>query len=135
MSMQVPLAIALMFEPALNIDTVHGVSSLARALTLFSAGYFLVDGTVVLKNLEEHGPEPLAHAVICITFFVYSALQQKLQYYAPRVIFFEFSTPFVQLRWFLHSIGQQKSKLYKINGLAMVGSFFVCRMVWGTSAL
>lgn len=124
-----------MFERALNNDTVHGFSSLARTLTLVSAGYFLIDGTVVLKNLKEHGPEPLAHAVICITFFVYSALKEKLQYYAPRVIFFELSTPFVQLRWFLHSLGLQKSKLYKINGLAMIGSFFVCRMVWGTSAV
>lgn len=135
LSLQVPLAIVLMFDRALNKDTIHGFNSLARTLTLVSAGYFLVDGTVVLKNLKEHGPEPLTHAVICITFFVYSAVRQQLQYYAPRVIFFELSTPFVHLRWFLYSLGLQKTKLYKANGLAMICSFTVCRMVWGTSAL
>lgn len=131
----VPLAIVLMFDRALNKDTIHGFNSLARTLTLVSAGYFLVDGTVVLKNLKEHGPEPLTHAVICITFFVYSAVRQQLQYYAPRVIFFELSTPFVHLRWFLYSLGLQKTKLYKANGLAMICSFTVCRMVWGTKLL
>lgn len=134
-ALQVPLAMVLMFDRGLNQDTIHGFSSLARMLTLVSSGYFLVDGTVVLKNMNEHGAEPLAHAVICITFFCYSALRQQLQYFAPRVIFFEFSTPFVHLRWFLHSLGLQQSKLYKMNGLAMIGSFAVCRVVWGTSAL
>eukprot|EP00892_Ulva_mutabilis_P005252 jgi/Ulvmu1/3099/UM015_0139.1 len=131
----VPLAIALMFDPGLNSDTVHGSSGLARMVVLLSAGYFLVDGAVVVRNFKEHGPEPLIHAIICSTFFVYCAVKRKLLYYAPRLLFFELSTPFVHVRWFLHSIGLQKSKLYKVNGIAMVGSFFVCRILWGTKLI
>lgn len=44
----------------------------------------------------------------------------------------ELSTPFVHLRWFLIKAGEAKSRLYLINGLALVVVFFACRPVWGT---
>ena len=103
-------------------------------VALLSAGYFLVDGALVVRHFREHGPEPLIHALICNTFFVYCAVRRQLLYYAARLLFFELSTPFVQIRWFLHSLGLQKTKLYKMNGIAMIASFFVCRIFWGTSA-
>lgn len=44
----------------------------------------------------------------------------------------ELSTPFVYMRWFLFTLGKTESKAYIINGLLMVGTFFVARNVFGT---
>ena len=44
----------------------------------------------------------------------------------------ELSTPFVYMRWFLFTLGKSESKAYIINGLLMVGTFFVARNVFGT---
>lgn len=132
--MQVPLAIVLMLDRSLNSDVVHGCSALARMTAQLTGGYFIVDGAVVVRNFSEHGFQPLMHALISSAFFSYAVASRHLLYFTPRFLFFELSTPFVHLRWFLHSLQLQKTKLYKINGLAMLGSFFACRIVWGTSA-
>jgi hypothetical protein len=112
------MSIVVMFQEPLNRDPMHGSTPLARSLTLISAGYFIVDGAIIGTRFHEHGLEPLSHAIICVTYF-----------------FYEISTPFVQTRWFMYSLGYQNTRAYKINGLAMIGAFFGARVVWGTSAL
>ena len=47
-------------------------------------------------------------------------------------LMWELSTPFVYMRWFLFTLGKSDSKAYIINGLLMVGTFFVARNVFGT---
>lgn len=133
--MQVPLAFAAMMQKELNRDKFHGVTSFARTLSLVSAGYFIADMSIILKHFKEHGAEPLAHAVICVTFFVFSAVKRKMQYFVPRTLMFECSTPFVHLRWFLHALGRSKTRFYKINGLTMIGVFAACRVFYGTRLL
>jgi TLC domain len=135
LQLQVPLAFAALFQKKLNDDKMHGVTSYARALSLVSAGYFVADTSIVLKHFKEHGPEPLAHAIICVTFFVFSALKEKMQYWVPRTLMFECSTPLVHLRWLLHALGRSKTPFYKVNGLAMIGVFAACRIIYGTRAL
>ena len=49
-------------------------------------------------------------------------------------LMWELSTPFVYMRWFLFTLGKAESKAYIINGLLMVGTFFVARNVFGTCA-
>jgi hypothetical protein len=44
----------------------------------------------------------------------------------------EMSTPFVHVRWLLSARGLSSSRLYLVNGLAMVAVFFCCRNLWGT---
>lgn len=41
----------------------------------------------------------------------------------------EFSTPFVSLRSILSTLGMKESRTYIANGLVMLGSFFLCRIV------
>lgn len=40
----------------------------------------------------------------------------------------EFSTPFVSLRSILSTMGLKDSRVYILNGLAMLATFFVCRV-------
>ncbi len=46
-------------------------------------------------------------------------------------LMWECSTPFVFMRWGLHTLGRSNSKLYLYNGLTMMAVFFVCRNVMG----
>ena len=77
----------------------------------------------------------MIHATVCIAFFVMVAYKKRMQWFVPRVLFFECSTPLVHMRWLLASMGLSDTKLYKVNGIAMMSAFFVCRVVWGTSTL
>ena len=47
----------------------------------------------------------------------------------------ELSTPFVFMRWLLHSLGRQHTKLYLANGVAMIVVFLLCRNVLGIGAV
>lgn len=49
-------------------------------------------------------------------------------------LLWECSTPFVFLRWVLHTLGRTKDKLYLYNGLTMMAVFFLCRNVLGVGA-
>lgn len=132
---QVPLAVASMFNARLNNDRVEGATPLCTFLTLITAGYFCTESLIICRNFEEHGVEPLAHATVCVAFFCLVAYTKKMQWFVPRVLFFELSTPLVHMRWLLASMGLSDTKLYKVNGISMMSAFFVCRVVWGTSAL
>lgn len=132
---QLPLAFAALFQKSLNSNMMHGVNGYARALSLVSAGYFVTDIAIVATNFKEHGPEPFLHALICVTFFVYSSVKRRMQFFVPRVLMYELSTPFVHARWLLKVLGLSRTRLYRRNGLAMIASFFGCRIVWGTCAL
>ena len=47
----------------------------------------------------------------------------------------ELSTPFVFMRWLLHSLGRQHTKLYLANGVAMIVVFLLCRNILGIGAV
>ena len=49
-------------------------------------------------------------------------------------LLWECSTPFVFMRWALHTLGRTDSRLYVANGLTMMAVFFLCRNVLGICA-
>ena len=49
-------------------------------------------------------------------------------------LLWECSTPFVFMRWGLHTLGRTDSKLYLYNGLTMMVVFFLCRNLLGLCA-
>ena len=48
------------------------------------------------------------------------------------MLLWEVSTLFVHLRWFLSKLHMDESMVYIVNGLAMILSFGVMRVLWGT---
>lgn len=134
-ALQIPLAIATMFQKQLNNDRVGGTTPLCSFLTNLTAGYFCTETVIICKNFKEHGIEPLLHGAVCVVFFLMAAYKRKMQWFVGRVLFFECSTPLVHMRWFLASMGMADSTLYKVNGLSMMAAFLGCRVLWGTSAL
>ena len=45
---------------------------------------------------------------------------------------YELSTPFLNIHWFCDKLGMTGSKLRMYNGIALLVTFFGCRIVWGT---
>lgn len=71
---QVPLALCLLFDPAMRSDPVLGYSQFSCLVMQISAGYFLYDTAECILRFEHEGPEFLLHGVI--SFAVFASLAQ-----------------------------------------------------------
>lgn len=96
-----------------------------------AAGYFLWDLQISLQYLKITGPSALLHAigalaVTCIGFKPFG------NYYGLSFVLYELSTPFLNVHWFCDKIGRTGSTLQLYNGIALLATFFACRIVWGT---
>ncbi|KAF2034933.1 DUF887-domain-containing protein [Setomelanomma holmii] len=97
----------------------------------FAAGYFLWDLQISTQYLSIAGPSALLHAigalaVTCIGFKPFG------NYYGLSFVLYELSTPFLNIHWFCDKLGMTGSKLQLYNGIALLITFFGCRIVWGT---
>lgn len=55
-----------------------------------------------------------------------------MNFYACNFILWELSTPFLNIHWFLDKLGKTGSTIQLYNGLALISTFFSCRLVYGT---
>jgi hypothetical protein len=46
-------------------------------------------------------------------------------------VLYELSTPFLNIHWFLDKLNMTGSRLQIYNGIALLVSFFSCRILWG----
>ncbi|CAK0787821.1 hypothetical protein CVIRNUC_011043 [Coccomyxa viridis] len=127
---QIPLAFWVMGTPELSANRLIAKTPASMAMLSISAGYFIYDAAVSIVRYE--GLAYLVHGVIAGVLYTYGALTGFLSYYGAAFLMWELSTPFVYMRWFLFTLGKTESKAYIINGLLMVGTFFVARNVFGT---
>ncbi len=52
------------------------------------------------------------------------------EYYFSGFLFTEITTPFINMRWFLHNLRLDDSTLYKINGLFVILFWVLVRIVF-----
>ena len=55
-----------------------------------------------------------------------------VNYYGPTFILYEISSPFLNLHWMFDKLNMTGSRPQWYNGMALLSSFFCCRLVWGT---
>lgn len=53
-------------------------------------------------------------------------------YYGPNFMLYELSTPFLNNHWFFDKLGMTGSTAQLVNGVALLLSFALSRLVWGT---
>lgn len=95
-----------------------------------SLGYFLADYIVLVHTRELGGTYPiLFHHTMAVTAYLVGLHYNKLGWYSAFRLLSEFSTPFVNFRWQLYALGLKNTKRYKVNGILMTASFFLCRIV------
>ncbi|KAF2019009.1 DUF887-domain-containing protein [Aaosphaeria arxii CBS 175.79] len=97
----------------------------------FAAGYFVWDLQISAQYIAISGPSALIHAigalaVTCIGFRPFG------NYYGLSFVLYELSTPFLNIHWFCDKLNMTGSKIQLYNGIALIATFFGCRIVWGT---
>lgn len=129
--MQVPVAIWAICQPVLQADRLHAAHPVTHIMLCCAAGFFLHDA--IACYLREP-PMYIVHGATCCVGYTMGALMLSLHFYGALFLMWELSTPFVQLRWALHKLGKSETTLYKVNGLAMVATFFLARIAFGSCA-
>eukprot|EP00192_Tetraselmis_astigmatica_P011321 CAMPEP_0117689328 /NCGR_PEP_ID=MMETSP0804-20121206/24419_1 /TAXON_ID=1074897 /ORGANISM="Tetraselmis astigmatica, Strain CCMP880" /LENGTH=357 /DNA_ID=CAMNT_0005502069 /DNA_START=283 /DNA_END=1357 /DNA_ORIENTATION=- len=126
-----PLAILVLTDPAMWEDRLRSNSVISNVLIMFCSGYFIHDTFVCGSQVHHEGFLYLFHAVSCMSIYTYGMISGLQHLYGAVFILFEASTPLVHIHWFLHKTGNTGTKLYVLNGLAMVVVFFLARNVFG----
>lgn len=135
------------FDPNVTWEFPDSTSNILKWTQSMSLGYFLADYIVLVHTRELGGTGPVIfHHTSATAAFLVSLWYNKMGWYSCFRLLSEFSTPFVNFRWILVSIGLKNTRRYKINGILMTASFFLCRIctcpiywyyvwkVWNTEA-
>lgn len=131
-TIQVPLAILVLCNPAFWHDRLHHSSPLSFAMVIISSGYFMHDTVHAIEFVSVQGPAYILHGLGCSAVFLFSLLQSPpaLHFYGAGFLLWEVSSFFVHFRWFAYR-HNLSSGLQMANGLLLVLSFFGARIVWG----
>lgn len=116
--------------------SVFGYNPYTGFVSAISVGYFLWDLVVCMQHYDIFGPGFLVHAVAAMTVFVCSFRPFCLPWVLSFLLF-ELSTPFVNVNWFASRLpaGYVSDRVVAINGILLLITFFVVRILWGFYAV
>ncbi|KAL8712600.1 MAG: hypothetical protein Q9220_003131 [cf. Caloplaca sp. 1 TL-2023] len=112
-------------------ERVWGYDGGGGMIQAFAAGYFLWDLQICVRYLGIFGWGMLMHAVSALIVFSLG-FRPFVNFYAPTFILYELSSPFLNFHWFFDKLHMTGSPAQWYNGIALLGSFFCCRLIWGT---
>ncbi|KAJ5551279.1 hypothetical protein N7461_005977 [Penicillium sp. DV-2018c] len=112
-------------------ERVFGYTGSCGLIQALAVGYFVYDLIVSIVHVRMFGIGLLFHAVSALWVFSLG-FRPFLNYYAPTFILYELSSPFLNIHWFLDKVDMTGSRAQWYNGMALLSSFFACRLVWGT---
>ncbi|PHH68777.1 hypothetical protein CDD82_288 [Ophiocordyceps australis] len=110
---------------------IWGYTGAAGMIQALAGGYFVWDFVVTLRNFDVFGFGTLAHAVAAMIVYLLG-FRPLVNYYSAVFILWELSTPFLNIHWFMDKIGMTGSNAQLYNGIALLFTFFSCRLVYGT---
>lgn len=121
---------SLLFEPHLKEDPIWGDSRLVRSSCAILSGYLIADSILILTYYKQIGDifYVLHHWASAFAYY-YVISYGVYVYFANFRLMAEFSTPWVNNRWFLATSGKRSSKIYFCNGLVLTAMFFFCRIM------
>ncbi|KAG1933849.1 TLC domain-containing protein 4-B isoform X2 [Pimephales promelas] len=111
-------------------DPVWGDATLVKLNVAITSGYLISDLLLMFTSWESIGEKYFViHHFAALYAYYYVLSQGILPYFANFRLLSEFSTPFVNQRWFFHVLGYHKlSKPSLVNGVAMAFAFFLVRI-------
>jgi hypothetical protein len=135
----VPLAFYCVYvDEALQQSPLNGTSAVVRFVANLTAGFFLWDIYVVLKYYHYWGPQFLLHATFCLVTYSTVALGQIGVSNAFCALFYEASTPFLNIRWFMRQLNLEEHRggrllqLWQLNNVLFAVVFVGVRFVYGS---
>ncbi|KAL9645500.1 hypothetical protein ABK040_000566 [Willaertia magna] len=103
----------------LEWDLYHH-DTLYESLFYFSTGYMLVDLVYVILYFPQiGGVDMIIHHLFIMTAEIVTAENQLIEILGVTVCFTEYTTFFINMRWFLVTANLKESNLYIINGLLL----------------
>lgn len=116
-----------MIEADDEIFRYHNATS--QALMATSLGYFCYDLVVLYTYYPRlGGMDFLCHHITAIFCLVLSLATKKGHFIVLTAIASEMSTPYVNLRYFLHQSGAKETKAYLLNGILLWTVWLVSRI-------
>ncbi|XP_016112201.1 transmembrane protein 56-B-like [Sinocyclocheilus grahami] len=118
------------FDEPIQKDPVWGDATLVKLNVAITSGYLISDLLLMFTSWESIGEKYFViHHFAALYAYYYVLSQGILPYFANFRLLSEFSTPFVNQRWFFHMLGYHKlSKPSLVNGVAMTFTFFLVRI-------
>lgn len=139
-------------------ERVYGYTGGCALVGSMAMGYFVYDLIVSTMHLRMFGIGMLFHAISALWVFSFGFVRSSLpssspniqtknpqltthnlpkqrpfvNYYCPIFILYELSSPFLNIHWFLDKVNMTGSDLQWYNGMALLFTFFSCRLIWGT---
>ncbi|KAL9107442.1 MAG: hypothetical protein Q9227_007639 [Pyrenula ochraceoflavens] len=112
-------------------ERVYGYTGASGLVQAFGVGYFLWDLIISTIYFPIFGIGSWAHAMAALWVFVLG-FRPFINFYGPTFLLYELSSPFLNIHWFCDKIDMTGSSLQWYNGMALIGSFFSARLLWGT---
>mmetsp|Transcript_18805 Transcript_18805/g.36585 ORF Transcript_18805/g.36585 Transcript_18805/m.36585 type:complete len:258 (-) Transcript_18805:229-1002(-) len=132
----VPLSLyVLATDKELASARIVGSTWLSRVVIHAAAGYFLFDSLSVLLHMGQqgHGAQYLLHGVLCLVTYAVAAVYDCYHYWGPTFLLFEFTTLFINTRWWLAQTDMKQSRFYLVNGILLIIAWFFVRVLFGLS--
>lgn len=117
-------------------DPVFHYLPYAGFVSAITIGYFIWDLYICLRFFKMFGLGFLVHAFASL--FVFSqTLRPFCLAWVAGFLSFELSTPFVNVNWFISKLPAGTIPFYvqAINGLLLMITFFIVRIIWGFYAI
>lgn len=122
---------ALIFDQ-LSTEYTFSHSVIGKSLIQFCLGYFCVDLTFCMldSELRKDTLNTLHHILAVTGAWMAICYKGVAMYWVVFPVTTEFSTPFVNVLWYFLLINYPKqSKLFIINSLLLVTTFYACRIL------
>ncbi|PPQ65311.1 hypothetical protein CVT24_011438 [Panaeolus cyanescens] len=117
-------------KPGRDQERAFGWDNNAGYVLAISAAYFVWDALDAMINFID--PGFVAHGIACCAIYTMS-FKPFVAYYGTRCLLWETSTFFLNNHWFLDKTGRTGTTIQLVNGVGLVASFFLVRIVYGGS--
>ncbi|NXJ78598.1 TM56B protein, partial [Trogon melanurus] len=120
----------LLYDDAVNADHLWGDPSIVKLNIAITTGYLISDLLLIIYYWKAIGDKFFViHHLAALYAYYFVLSKGLLAYFGNFRLLAEFSTPFVNQRWFFEVLGYPKSsKANIVNGVLMTVVFFVVRI-------
>ncbi|XP_032922936.1 TLC domain-containing protein 4 [Catharus ustulatus] len=120
----------LLYDDAVNADPLWGDPSIVKLNIAITTGYLISDLLLIIFYWKAIGDKFFViHHLAALYAYYFVLSKGLLAYFGNFRLLAEFSTPFVNQRWFFEVLGYPRSsKANIVNGVLMTVVFFVVRI-------
>lgn len=94
-----------------------------------TCGYFMYDFILMIYEPMVSSPGMLVHHIGSLLVWPIAVAEDQLVFFVLIFIAYEVSTPMLHYRWILLNTGRKSSKLYVPNGLLLLVTFYIARVL------